>query len=167
MVKPRTPKLQNAPYRINIWARVARCYQGTTLCCDPEQGIKSGEVSPHTTGPGAGDGTTGDVWVAGMALGASGTQGFWKKGFLFLDTVFVSPAEAVLQMKSSVSIQEIVPALLSALELFLQISAAGECDVQCLRGPAVLQKPFPKQVSLGAICFLWSQAFTQFISAFP
>lgn len=43
-------------------------------------------------------------------------------------------------MKSSVSIQEIMPALPSVRELFLQISAAGEGDVLRIQGPAVLAK---------------------------
>lgn len=97
---------------------------------------------------------TQDVWVAGMALRAFWEDSKRETPYFLIFSVFVSQAESVLQMKSSVSIQEIGPALLLVLELFLQISAAGECDVQCIRGPAVLQKPFPKQVSPGAICFL-------------
>lgn len=44
MKKSRTPKLQNDPYRINIWARVTICHRATTLCCDPERGIKCGGI---------------------------------------------------------------------------------------------------------------------------
>lgn len=44
-----------------------------------------------------------------------------------------------------------MPALFWVRKLFLQISAAGECDAPHIQGPAVLEKALQKQVFLGAL----------------